>query len=51
MFCNYNPLYLQVLSILESEIMPLVLINNKKKNPKTDFKWKNIADWMEKVCV
>ncbi len=52
LFCNYNRLYLSILSILEKEIMPLVLMNNEKKSAsKMSNKWKDNIDWMEKACV
>ena len=52
LFCNYNQLYLGILSTLEKEIMPLVLMNNEKKlASKMSKKWKDNIDWMEKACV
>ncbi len=52
LFCNYNSLYKKVLATLEAEIMPLVLFDSKEEmNSKPNYKWKNIIDWMEKVCV
>lgn len=52
LFCNYNRLYLSILSTLEKEVMPLVLMNNEKKiASKMSKKWKDNIDWMEKACV
>jgi len=52
LFCNHNPLYLQVLAALESEIMPLVLINDLSDlDSEICCEWKSSVDWMEKACV
>ncbi|MCE7749176.1 MAG: hypothetical protein GPJ51_12325 [Candidatus Heimdallarchaeota archaeon] len=52
LFCNFNPLFVSVLSTLENEIMPLISVADKKEidsriNPVS----KNITEWMEKVFV
>ena len=52
LFCNYNPLFLKILKILESGIAPLVFSKGKDNlDSKTSYSWKNSVDWMEKVCV
>ncbi|MCE7742558.1 MAG: hypothetical protein GOP50_08870 [Candidatus Heimdallarchaeota archaeon] len=52
LFCDHNPLYLNVLSILEAEVMPLILVKSEKNIiSKIRKKWKNGVNWMEKACV
>ena len=46
LFCNYNPLYQEVLSTLKEQIMPLFLERDKVKA--TVFTWEDYKDWMEK---
>lgn len=51
LFCNYNSLYLQVLSVLRNEIMPLILVDNMGElNSKSSNNWRNVVDWVEKAC-
>jgi len=52
LFCNYNSLYMGVLESLKTEIMPLIAVDDKKEvDSKINFVWRNISEWMEKVCV
>ena len=50
LFCNFNALFLSVLSTLENEILPLFVIKyDKKKDFNGNYDRKSIVEWMEKV--
>lgn len=50
LFCNYNSLYMDVLEILKTEIMPLMTVDDKKEvDSKINFEWRNISEWMEEA--
>jgi len=52
LFCNFNPLYLQVLFYLRNEILPLIIADNKNElNLEPSNNLKHIIVLMEKIFV